>query len=78
MIHVDHALQALVCTVCQEAVELSRRKIGDPETLLLLREEMARTHKSCRAFPNDPERAKREREFSERVDRELRRAGIGR
>lgn len=71
MIVRNQPLQCLECDVCGDVVEIRRETVGNPESMLMLTEALEDEHRPCMEFPDDPERARREREFRAQVKAEL-------
>jgi len=71
VIRENKELQCLECTICKEAVELRRRTASRPDLVALIKEQMAKEHKPCELFPDNPSRASAERRFAAGVRAEL-------
>ena len=74
MIVKNEQMQYLGCNICGECVELTRKVMGDPETVLLMKEHMTEDHKTCLPYANQPlsERALLNRSFHVRLQAEMR------
>lgn len=64
-------LQCLECDICGDVVEVRRETAENPETMLMMIEALEDEHRPCVEFPDDPERAQREREFRAQIKAEL-------
>lgn len=72
MIVKNTGCQCISCTICGENTEISRRRIGNPELILLLIEELQKDHAACEQWAHDPRRAAIERGYLVRMRAELR------
>ena len=63
--------QWIGCDICEEVTELSRRILANPETVLLMLEELRRDHKDCEQYRHDPRTAKLQRGFKVRMRHEM-------
>ena len=65
--------EALECSHCHQVIELRKKTMQNPETLMLLVEQMREEHKPCEEFAEDPGRARAERVYREGMRDEMRR-----
>jgi hypothetical protein len=70
--------QWIGCNICEELVELRRKTLAHPETVLLMMEELARDHATCEQYKHDPRMAKMQRAYVVGMRRETERAAPGR
>lgn len=73
MIVKHERLQYLECDICGETIEVKRKTLANPETVLIMIEQLTEDHKPCEEFKTDPERARIERGYKVRMRCEMRR-----
>lgn len=66
--------QWIGCNICGETVELRRRTLAHPETVLLMIEELASDHATCEQYKHDPRMARMQRAYVVGMRRETERA----
>lgn len=69
----DHE-QFLACDICGECIELRRRTLANPETVLIMFERMVDDHRDCEQYKHDPRTAKLQRGFKLRMREEMAKA----
>lgn len=72
MIRHNYEHQALECTACGDVVEISRRTSREPETLVMMQEQMRVEHAPCDEFADEPTRARAERKYRRLMAEEMR------
>jgi hypothetical protein len=77
LIAVNRQQSALECTICGDLEGVSRNALENPELLTKLKQRVAQQHANCEQYKDNPKRAQAERQYSKRMQAELRVAHAG-
>lgn len=75
MIVKNELAQYLQCSICGEVLELRRRTLADPETVMIMMQELEADHAPCEAYAHDPRRAALERSYQRNLKKALEESG---